>query len=81
MQGEEIEVTRKRGEVVKEVKQYSWQEIKGKSIVIVWDGKKKVPVTIPTQYMRKVFANKIFPYKITTDPKTGQYVSQGRPIF
>ena len=79
--GQEPEPDYKKGEVIRVVKQYAWKKLKGKSIVMVWNGKKSVQVIIPTQYMRKVFPAKVFPYKITVDTKTGKYVSQGRPVF
>ena len=71
----------KRGQVLKIVMPRPWMELKGKMFVYVWDGKKAVQVIIPSQYVRKITLGSGFPYKITVDPKTGKYVSQGKPIF
>lgn len=67
-----------RGEVIKLIPRQRWEKADGKTVVIVWDGKEKVKVTIPTQYIRKIHHGRIFPFKITRDPKTGRFVSQGR---
>jgi hypothetical protein len=68
----------KRGEVTQIVVLKSWQKPNGKTTVMVWNGSKSVRVILPTQYLRKVLKGRIFPYEITVDPKTGQYVSNGR---
>ena len=75
-QAEEVEY--KRGEVIEVVEQTPELKKSGKSIVMVWDGKKAVKVTLPTQYVRKVEIGELFPFKIVRDPKTKQFVSHGR---
>ncbi len=67
----------KRGEVVRIVPHPSYLKKNGKTIVMVWDGKKEVRVTIATNYLGKVKEGEIFPYKIKRD-KNGQFVSTNR---
>ena len=71
-------IAQQRGEVVDFVKQTHETKKSGKAIVLVWDGKKAVKVTIPNQYLRGVDIGEIFPYKIVRDDKTKEYVSRGR---
>ena len=65
-----------KGEVISFVARTPQSE-RGKSVVVVWNGKKGVGVTLPTNYLHKVIPGKVFPYKITRDRKTGRWVSAG----
>jgi hypothetical protein len=68
----------RRGEVVEFVKQTKESKKSGKTEVMVWDGKKVVKVSIPTQFVRKIEEGKQFPFRIERDPKTKLFVSFGR---
>tara|TARA_R110002020_G_scaffold457471_2_gene674380 strand:- start:506 stop:790 length:285 start_codon:yes stop_codon:yes gene_type:complete len=70
-----------KGEVIEFVKQTDASRKSGKSVVVVWNGKKEVKVTLPTQFLRIVEEGKIFPFRIHRDPRTKEYASHGKRPF